>query len=114
MPDQAAVRSDLERRLEELLARSERIDAHQHETGREVPKDWEELAQYRENDEVVEALDDMSRNEILRIRAALQRMDAGTWGTCTRCGEPIEETRLEAVPTAPICAACAREIEGRR
>ena len=114
MADQIVVRAELERRLAELLERSSRIGDHQQEREREVPKDWEDLAQYRENDEVVAALDDMSRAEITRLRATLVRMDAGTWGTCTRCAEPIEETRLAAVPTAPICAACANELEPRR
>jgi RNA polymerase-binding transcription factor DksA len=109
-----AIRAELETRLAELLARSEAIDAHQHERGRDVPKDWEDLAQYRENDEVVAALDDLTRDEIARLRATLGRLDAGTWGVCARCAEPIEETRLAAVPTAPICGDCARELEARR
>ena len=114
MADQNIIRVELERRLAELVARASRLDDDKHERDREVPKDWEDLVQYRENDEVVAALDDMTRGEITRLRATLLRMDAGTWGTCTRCAEPIEETRLAAVPTAPICAACAKELEPRR
>ena len=114
MADQNIIRVELERRLAELVARASRLDDDKHERDREVPKDWEDLAQYRENDEVVAALDDMTRDEVARLRATIGRMDAGTFGICARCHEPIEETRIAAMPTAPICAACANELEPRR
>jgi RNA polymerase-binding protein DksA len=44
-----------------------------------------------------------SRNE---IDAALQRVDAGTFGKCERCGQDIAIERLEAIPTARLCVAC--------
>src|SRR5690349_20519537 len=34
------------------------------------------------------------------IDAALRRIDEGTYGQCVRCGKPISEERLKAVPTA--------------
>ena len=39
--------------------------------------------------------------------AALARVAAGTYGTCTVCGEPIAPERLEARPAAPTCVRCA-------
>lgn len=41
------------------------------------------------------------------IEAALERLDAGTYGTCERCGAPIGDGRLEARPTARTCIRCA-------
>jgi RNA polymerase-binding transcription factor DksA len=41
------------------------------------------------------------------IEAAIQRLDAGTFGTCERCGGPIGGGRLEARPVARTCIACA-------
>jgi RNA polymerase-binding transcription factor DksA len=41
------------------------------------------------------------------IDAALARVDAGTYGRCTRCGEPIAPERLEARPSAATCVPCA-------
>ncbi len=38
-----------------------------------------------------------------QVRAALQRIDDGTYGTCADCGESIEPARLEAVPWTPYC-----------
>src|SRR4029453_5883316 len=40
------------------------------------------------------------------IDQALLRMKEGMYGICTRCGEPINERRLEAVPTARYDAQC--------
>lgn len=113
MTKAADARIELERRLGELKDRAGRIDAHQHERDRDVPKDWDDLAQYRENDEVVDRLDDMTREEIGRIEGALQRIASGTWGTCGGCREVIEEARLRAMPTAVTCLSCTRAAERR-
>ena len=41
------------------------------------------------------------------IDAALLRMDDGTYGTCTACGQQIPLVRLELRPYGPMCVACA-------
>ena len=51
------------------------------------------------------------------IDQALLRMDEGAYGLCVRCSKPIDERRLEALPTARYDAACQAMIEdaeGRR
>ena len=40
------------------------------------------------------------------VVAALGRIEAGTFGTCERCGNLIPDERLEARPTAALCVAC--------
>jgi DnaK suppressor protein len=40
-----------------------------------------------------------------QVRAALQRMDDGSYGICIDCGRPVEPARLEAVPWTPYCKA---------
>ncbi len=45
------------------------------------------------------------------IDQALLRIDEGTYGQCARCGKPIDERRLEALPTARYDAACQAAIE---
>ena len=42
------------------------------------------------------------------IDAALGRIDAGSYGKCERCAEPISEERLEALPYATKCIECKR------
>jgi DnaK suppressor protein len=38
-----------------------------------------------------------------QVRAALQRIEDGTYGKCIDCGRPIGETRLNAIPWTPYC-----------
>jgi DnaK suppressor protein len=45
------------------------------------------------------------------IGSALDRLDAGTYGICVRCGKKISEARLEAVPYASRCIACEEQVE---
>ncbi len=42
------------------------------------------------------------------VDEALERLDAGTFGACTRCGRPIAPARLEALPWAATCIECQR------
>lgn len=47
------------------------------------------------------------QERIAQIDAALERMEQGTWGTCVGCGGSIPKARLQALPTATTCVACA-------
>jgi len=73
--------------------------------------DFAEQAVQRENDEVLDGLDVTGRHELEGIEAALARIEAGTWGSCARCGESIAEGRLEAMPAAVACHGCATGAE---
>jgi YteA family regulatory protein len=42
---------------------------------------------------------------------ALNRIEAGTYGVCDRCGNSIEPDRLEAAPEAPFCLLCQQYEE---
>ncbi len=41
-----------------------------------------------------------------RIKTALQRVDAGTFGLCVMCKQPIDPRRLELMPESPLCVPC--------
>jgi DnaK suppressor protein len=45
--------------------------------------------------------------ELRLITAALQRLDAGEYGECVQCGEPIAEGRLAINPAVSLCIRCA-------
>lgn len=49
-----------------------------------------------------------ARVALVRIEDALQRLDEGTYGTCTRCGVDIGDDRLDALPATPTCLECAQ------
>jgi len=55
------------------------------------------------------ALRDRNQQHLAQVEAALARLDAGTFGTCTRCGRPIASERLEAIPWAALCIDCQRQ-----
>ena len=65
-------------------------------------------AQERENDEVVDAIGNETAQSIRVIQSALERIENGTYGVCDNCGEEIGRARLEAVPEATRCVACAQ------
>ena len=45
------------------------------------------------------------------IQEAMKAMDRGQYGECVRCGEDINEKRLDAVPWATMCIRCQGETE---
>ena len=47
------------------------------------------------------------------IEAALERIEDGTYGSCTECGGRIPKTRLNAIPYTPHCIKCATEVQRR-
>ncbi len=56
-------------------------------------------------------LRDRDRKLIAKIRQALKRIDQGTFGLCTTCGEPISAARLRARPVTDLCIDCKRVAE---
>jgi RNA polymerase-binding transcription factor DksA len=53
--------------------------------------------------ELDEGLEEGARETLVEIEAALQRIDAGTYGVCEGCGKPIGGERLAAIPWARLC-----------
>ncbi|EGF32532.1 C4-type zinc finger protein, DksA/TraR family [Oxalobacteraceae bacterium IMCC9480] len=52
--------------------------------------------------------------ELVDIDAALGRIKAGTYGTCTACDEAIPLARLRAMPSAHFCIGCQSKSEQRQ
>jgi DnaK suppressor protein len=52
------------------------------------------------------------RAELLEVQRALTAIDGGTYGRCERCGNPIGEERLDAIPWAILCIDCKRKDVG--
>ena len=48
-----------------------------------------------------------------QVHEALTRVDAGTFGLCVECNQPIAKPRLQAIPYTPHCIECARKLEPR-
>jgi DnaK suppressor protein len=54
----------------------------------------------------VDALAGKLLETLREIEDALAKFDAGSYGQCESCGQPISEVRLEAMPAARYCIAC--------
>jgi len=74
-------------------------------------KDSVDLSVQDLNKEIALRLGERSSKLVADIDQALLRMKEGSYGICGRCGEPIDERRLEALPTARYDAACQAAIE---
>lgn len=96
--------AQLRARRAELTARMTALDA---ELDSHDDKDWEDLAQEREGDEVLEDLGQAAESEVARIDAALKRIEDGEYGFCAKCGTEIEVARLDLMPETPFCRSCA-------
>jgi DnaK suppressor protein len=53
--------------------------------------------------EINTAITEQLEMRLREVTLALEKIDAGTYGTCTVCGLAIEEDRLGANPAAPTC-----------
>jgi len=106
-----ALRQQLEHQKAELSARLERITANLR---RGYHADSKERAKELEDSEVVDALGNEARQELVKISAALERMDVNEYGICIECGAEINNGRLEAHPYARKCIDCARFEEHQK
>ena len=68
----------------------------------------------RIGDGTVEAVDRLNQigvarrleSRLERVERALEKLDAGTYGTCDACGGAIDPRRLHAAPESTVCVAC--------
>ncbi|REJ81130.1 MAG: TraR/DksA family transcriptional regulator [Acidobacteria bacterium] len=65
----------------------------------------------------LQGMSQLSRGQLAirmqQIEAALRAWEAGRYGACNRCRQPIDTERLEALPEAPLCLPCQEAIEAR-
>lgn len=108
MSDYDAIIEKLRIKKAELEDRLNRVESSLRKT---YAKDWEEQSIERENDQVVEALDESIRTELNLVNDALARADKNVYGICAVCDEPIPVARLEALPYTDRCVSCASESE---
>ena len=102
--DIAAVEEQLQKKRKELTERIEGI-SQDYRQGRSA--DSQERAVETENDDVLTELRREANEEIQQIDVALLRLENGTYGTCTVCGEEISIERLKALPYANTCINCS-------
>jgi DnaK suppressor protein len=105
MNDAAKIRTRLLALQAEL---QQRLGRTQSEERQEVEGHEDTTAQLWEASEIRDGLNDEAVGELNDINRALERLDAGVYGICTKCDEPIDPKRLEVLPYAELCVACAK------
>ncbi|MCZ7587800.1 MAG: TraR/DksA C4-type zinc finger protein [Gaiella sp.] len=116
------MKSELEDRRSQLVAMRERVLRAAHDIAEDDNEDGElssaagdqHLADHASeifDREVDDSLEENAGAIVREIDLALERIDAGTYGTCLGCGRPIPEERLAAVPYAVLCVPCKRDEE---
>lgn len=101
----------LKARQHELTDRLSRIRNDRNRVEQPLSADFSEQAVECENNEVLDRLDIATEKDLRQTHHALQRLEAGNYGVCEKCGELIELERLHAVPQATSCTACANALE---
>jgi DnaK suppressor protein len=69
--------------------------------------------QASESREIGFATRELLLERVHRLSAALDRMNAGEYGTCVECDEPISPARLHAMPDVQACVRCQDRLERR-
>ena len=106
LPDLEAQRAALERALQRA-ARSAGLTEH---AARSVAADACRLDDTGGDmgvKEMLAELSDRDRDRVRSLAAAIARIDAGRYGTCSTCGGAIARERLEVMPETPTCRTCA-------
>ena len=115
--DLNSIRARLEAKRQELRETLSRLRIH-YAVGNGVAgladgvEDTEEIAREMEEREEEESICVNQQALLDEIEHALQRLDEGTYGVCSECGQPIPEKRLEAIPWAVRDLACEASREG--
>jgi len=78
---------------------------------RELAKDPYGSASLTHDEEIAAAVVDRRARELEQVNSALEDLEAGRYGVCRDCGDPIGEARLRVLPFATRCVACQAQLE---
>jgi RNA polymerase-binding transcription factor DksA len=77
------------------------------ETGLDFDQNFADTSQVTAERGETEVLVGELRSALADVEHAITRFEAGTYGVCEKCGNPIEPARLEAMPASRFCIAHA-------
>ena len=106
-----ALRERLEKQRAEIINMYKQDLRAGQESADDGTEDIVDRANNAYNRELMFSLSDNERATLLQIENALRRMDDGTYGRCSNCGQTINILRLEAVPWARFCIDCQELAE---
>ena len=87
--------------------KAERRDEERIGNSWEEPRDFEDWANITFTEELKLKIADRELAILKEIERALKKMARGEYGICEKCGNKIEEERLEILPWTRYCSICA-------
>ncbi len=81
--------------------------ANKGDVGLEYDSNFADSSQVTAERSETEALVNELRSALREVDKALDRIEHGSYGNCERCGQPISDARLEAMPMVTTCIVCA-------
>ena len=101
----------LQAKERELLAQIAQLEEQARGSGQSEVRDAIDDATTAQG--TSEALEEgsLASQTLIQVRDALQRIENGTYGKCVKCGKPISEARLEAVPWAAYCVEDQEKLD---
>ena len=112
------LRTALEERKTEIEGDLGQMDDELRSIGREQDNERGGLGNHMAEDgsnlmeaERISTISADMRDVVSQITAAMERIDDGTYGQCQRCGQPINQERLEAFPYVAHCIECQTFLE---
>ncbi|HBB89415.1 MAG TPA: RNA polymerase-binding protein DksA [Blastocatellia bacterium] len=99
-------RDKLTERRVSLVGQVQQAEMYSRERDAEATQDPADMAANAYTKELLVSMSDNDRQLLNLIDEALERMDDSGYGKCVRCGQPLPEKRLEAVPWARHCVGC--------
>nr|WSW46298.1 TraR/DksA C4-type zinc finger protein [Streptomyces sp. NBC_01001] len=107
------LQSEVLRLRHELQASDEAISGLMRDSGDGAGDDQADTGTKNITRESELALAANAREMLEQTERALERLDAGTYGLCENCGQPIGKARMQAFPRATLCVDCKQKQERR-
>ncbi|PNK59746.1 TraR/DksA family transcriptional regulator [Psychrobacter sp. FDAARGOS_221] len=101
--DLNAAKTKLLELQQEYQTRIDKIEDHIHNPQDDLNEHWDDQAISMRENEMRKTLLVEAQQGLTYVNNALSRIENGTYGECTVCGEDIEEKRLLAIPYATLC-----------
>jgi DnaK suppressor protein len=104
-------RAQLEQRKQSLQSSASRTEVEGRNVDTGNSADSADRAEDNYMKEFLFSLSENDRRLLRMVESALKRLETGSFGQCTSCGEAIETKRLQAVPWASHCLVCQEKLE---
>jgi len=105
-PIQSSLEQDQARLIREIQAETEKQNMYS-----EVNPDHSDLAEKSLQQDITAGRLRYLKRKLNQVEAALKRLGEGTYGICSKCGNPIDPDRMRAMPQATLCVQCKKRQE---